>query len=255
LASFDATLAPHLAAVGKIPTVPLGLHWCLAPEIVAGSKLGPDGHPALGEFLPLLPKHRRMLAAGEIRFLGPLRPGDRVRRRAILSSIQEKEGRSGTLCFASIEHHLESESGPVIDERQVIVYRPKEASGPNAPAQADHLDTDARREIVPIDPVILFRYSALTFNGHRIHYDFPYATEVEQHAGLVIHGPLQATLLLNFAAKVRGEPPASFSFQCTRPATGAQSLTLCAIPTPADDLALQVRSEDGSMTMKASASW
>ncbi|WP_246666119.1 MaoC family dehydratase N-terminal domain-containing protein [Aquamicrobium sp. LC103] len=254
LASFSAMLAPHLAASSE-GEAPVGLHWCLAPEIAEARELGDDGHPAKGGFLPPVPLPRRMWAAGDLRFLAPLRPGDRVRRRSTVSKIEEKHGQSGRLVFVTVRHEAENENGPVIDEDHVIVYR--EAGGPSrpAPAAASPTEPAPHQQEIEIDPVLLFRYSALTFNGHRIHYDAPYAREVEGYQGLVIHGPLQATLLMNFAATIGGRAPRRFSFRGVHPATGTQKLLLRATPGEDDSLALEVLAADGHITMKAAARW
>ncbi len=252
VAGFRATLTPHLAEIDAA-TAPLGLHWCLAPDMVEASRLGPDGHPVKGEFLPPVALPRRMWAAGEVRFLAPLAVGDRVRRRSWVSDVADKQGRSGPLCFVTVRHVLETDRGPAIEERQVIVYRGDGGARRDPPA-APGPEPEYRRSVA-VDPVLLFRYSALTFNGHRIHYDAPYAMAVEGYAGLVIHGPLQATLLMNFAAIVEGRMPAAFSYRGVSPATGAQTLGLGAEPGPDGALALSVRAADGAVTMTATASW
>lgn len=254
VASYGAMLAPHLAALGG-NSAPLGLHWCLAPDIVAAGELGPDGHPAKGGFLPPVALPRRMWAGSDVQLLAPLAVDDRVHRRSTIEKVETKNGRSGPLVFVTVRHRLVRIGGPIVDENQIIVYR--RAAGPamSAPETAPDTPPAPHRRDVKVDPVLLFRYSALTFNGHRIHYDFPYATEVEHYPGLVIHGPLQATLLLNFAAAIHGQPPVRFSFRGTRPATGEQTLTLHATPDAGDGLYLEVRSADGNATMTATAHW
>lgn len=251
--SLHATLAPHAAGSRDAP--PPGLHWCLAPDIVDAGELGPDGHPARGGFLPPVPLPRRMWAGSDVRLLGPLATGERVRRCSTIAKVEEKQGRTGLLIFVTVRHALSTNTGLVLEEDQIIVYR--EAAGPGAsPASAPPALAPAPHErIVDVDPVLLFRYSALTFNGHRIHYDDPYTTGIEHYAGLVIHGPLQATLLLNFASGIHGRPPTGFSFRGTHPATGVQSLTLRATPDDAGGLSLEVQAADGHVTMKAMAQW
>ena len=252
--SYRAMLAPHVApSDGK--AAPLALHWCLAPDVLETGQLGSDGHPAKGGFLPPVPLPRRMWAASDVRLLGSLAPEDRVRRRSKVAKIEEKQGQSGSLFFVTVRHELSNDAGPVIEENQIIVYR--EISGP-AVSEASvppSMPAAPHERKVEVDPVLLFRYSALTFNSHRIHYDYPYATGVEHYPGLVIHGPLQATLLLNFAAIVHARPPKDFSFRGTHPATGAQTLTLRATPDEAGSLALEVQSASGHVTMKATARW
>jgi 3-methylfumaryl-CoA hydratase len=255
MASFRATLSPHAADFFGEEIAPLGLHWCLTPDIADAAELGPDGHPARGGFLPPVPLPRRMWAAGDIRFLAPIRGGDTIRRRSTVAAVEEKHGRTGTLVFVTVRHEMRNAAGPVIEEDQTLVYRLAEAA-PVPPASPAEAPPDApHRRTAKVDPVLLFRYSALTFNGHRIHYDAPYVTEVEHYPGLVIHGPLQATLLMNYAAALAGKPPRRFSFRGVRAATGTQELNLYATPDSADGMALEVRSADGHPTMKATAWW
>jgi 3-methylfumaryl-CoA hydratase len=169
---------------------PLGLHWCLAPPAAAQRALGADGHPAKGGFLPPVALPRRMWAGGALNFHDTLQVGDVVEKRSRIAAVTEKQGRSGAMCFVTVEHEFSTaRRGLAISERQDIVYLP----APTGPAPAAGGGAGLRT-------VQLFRYSALTFNGHRIHYDRTYATEVEFYAGLVVHGPLQATWLLHFAA-------------------------------------------------------
>jgi 3-methylfumaryl-CoA hydratase len=190
-------------------------------------------------------------------FLAPLRLGDRVRRRSEIAEIVEKTGRIGSLFFVVVQHKWENQLGPVIEESQTLVYR--EAALANAERQPAPRQSDspsaASIQCVDIDTIRLFRYSALTFNSHRIHYDAPYAVELEQYSGLVIHGPLQATLLLNHAAGVGGRALRRFSFRGARPATGAQILSLEGVLGEVDSMALTVRNAHGLVTLTAEARW
>jgi 3-methylfumaryl-CoA hydratase len=254
VASFAATLEPHLATIDP-PAAPLGIHWCLAPEIVEMAKLGSDGHAVKANFLPPVSLPRRMWAGSDIKFLAPLKVADHIRRRSTVRDIVQKQGRTGPLCFVTVRHRFESERGVAIEEDHTIVYR--EAASGLAPAAtpAGGAPPKAILQSVTVDPVLLFRYSALTFNGHRIHYDAPYAMSVEHYPGLVIHGPLQATLLLNLAARQGGSCPRRYSFSCLNPATGSQHLQLGAEPGENRGLALWVRDSAGVVTMKAAAEW
>ncbi|RWB69951.1 MaoC family dehydratase N-terminal domain-containing protein [Mesorhizobium sp.] len=252
LASFEATLGPHVIRSDEAPP---GLHWCLAPDIADSRELGPDGHAARGGFLPPVPLPRRMWAGSDIRFLAPIRGGDTIRRRSILSEVEEKEGRSGRLIFVTVRHEIANAAGPVVEEDQIIVYRVAEAGPVTSATPAGPRLATSHERIVEADPVLLFRYSALTFNGHRIHYDAPYATSVEHYSGLVIHGPLQATLLMNFAAIIVGQAPRSFSFRGVRPAIGPQTLLLIGTTRGKDGMNMEVRSSDGQVTVKATAQW
>ena len=219
---FRAMLCPHLGATGAAPA---GVHWCMSPPAVAAAGLGPDGHPAKGGFLPPIPLPRRMWAGGELEFMDPLREGDSVTRVSQIADIQTKAGRTGTLSFVTVSHELSTARGLAMRERHDIVYRAA-ATAPAAAARPDaRQNADAEWKIV-VDPVMLFRYSALTFNGHRIHYDEPYAREVEFYPGLVIHGPLQATLLLNLATSQGGRLPRRFTFRGLSPACGPQTMRI-----------------------------
>jgi 3-methylfumaryl-CoA hydratase len=253
LASYRATLAPHVHELDE-SIAPPGLHWCLAPEIVAACALGDDGHAAQGALVPHAALPRRMWASGKLSFLAPLRLNDEVHRRSIVSQVQNKQGRSGPLCFVTVQHQLANQRGPVIDETQVIVFR-EATSPPGAAREAPAHFRSAHTREVYVDAVMLFRYSALTFNAHRIHYDLRYATEVGHYADLVIHGPLQATLLLNFAARLGGGLPRTFSYVGIRAATGAQRLLLRAAAEHERELAVDVQGADGAVTMRAVAAW
>jgi len=230
--SYRAILQPFLADVPE-GAAPLGLHWCLSPAIAAMSELGPDGHPAKNRDLPPIPLPRRMWAGGAIETLEPLRIGDRVRRVTTIADIVRKQGRSGELWFVAVDHEYLTDRGPALRERHDIVYRelPKAARIEAARPDGDRLARPRRASqcwVVETSPTLLFRYSAITFNGHRIHYDWPYATTVEGYEGLVVHGPLQATLMFNLAAARRGAAPPKFEYRGLSPAFAGQPLSVCA---------------------------
>ena len=247
---FRATLAPHLAETGGVPA---GAHWCLSPPAVPAIGLGVDGHPAKGGFLPPVPLPRRMWAGGEIEFIDPLREGDSVTRSSRIADVRSKTGRSGTLCFVTVLHELVTERGVSIRERQDIVYRAA-ATAPAAYAPPDTREDAGNEWSVTIDSVLLFRYSALTFNGHRIHYDETYARKIEFYPGLVIHGPLQATLLLNLAVEQGGGLPRRFTFRGVSPACGAQTLRVRAWKA-GTALELATVSASDVTAMTATATW
>jgi len=208
---FRTTLAPHLAPC-RDGEAPLGIHWCLAPPVASMSEVGPDGHAAKGILLPPVSLPRRMWAGGEIEGSPVLRIGDRVLRRSAITDVVAKTGRSGPLCFVTVDHDYSTARGAAFRERHDIVYREMSGATPAAaPAPPPNEPPAERSWQVDASPVLLFRYSALTFNGHRIHYDQPYVTGVEGYPGLVVHGPLQATLLLNLAAALGA--PAAFRFR------------------------------------------
>lgn len=197
--------------------LPAGWHWLYCNPAVPRSELEPDGHEERGRFLPPVPLPRRMWAGGRLRFERPLTIGQRVRRRSVIESIEEKEGRSGRLVFVTVKHRIDAEGAVAVKEEQDLVYReasgpdPRTFRGPERPGAAEW------SEAWSADVVTLFRFSALTFNGHRIHYDRPYATETEGYPGLVVHGPLLALLLLDAGARWSGRTPRSFAYRATSP--------------------------------------
>ena len=254
--SFRATFGPNLAVTEEGVASP-GLHWCLSPEIADTSRLGSEGHLPGGDFRPPVPLPRRMWAGSEVQILAPLRIGDHVRRRSTIDGITWKQGKTGTLCFVSICHDIANAKGSAISELQTLVYREAKSIEPAPIAKASgttHIANDRARRVL-IDEVLLFRYSALTFNGHRIHYDIPYATNVEGYAGLVVHGLLQATLLLNHAARAYGREPSHFTFRSLSAAVGAQTLTLIAAKVAANMLDLRIEAASGAVSMQATATW
>ena len=249
--SYDAYLGKHetrhdevsprllraMAATLDLPTpdiLPPLWHWMLFQDWVPPGEIGPDGHPRRGGFLP--PIHhlpRRMWAGGRVRPLADLHPGDAVARTTTILRIDEKQGGSGTLVFVTLRHLVTGPRGPAIEEEQDIVYRGTEGAAikPAAPV-TDRLapGEGLSAELTP-DPLLLFRYSALTGNGHRVHYDMDYVREVEAYPGLIVHGPLQATLLAGLlSSPVSSHRIASFAFRGQRPAFHGNALTLEARP-------------------------
>lgn len=253
---FRATFAPHLADVAP-GDAPLALHWCLAPPAAPMAELGPDGHPARGGFLPPVPLPRRMWAGGSLETLAPLKDGDTVIRTSRVADLSVKEGRTGTLCFVNVDYEFSTPRGPAIRERHDIVYREAAPAGTQPPAKpAPH---DIRRGdlvwAVDASPVLLFRYSALTFNGHRIHYDYPYVTDVEGYAGLVVHGPLQASLLFNLAAAIGGAPPRLFKYRGLSPLIGGQRFEIHGRRNADATAECWTQDSSGVINMTATASW
>ncbi|MGO9930854.1 MAG: MaoC family dehydratase N-terminal domain-containing protein [Steroidobacteraceae bacterium] len=233
--------------------VPLAVHWCLAPPAIKASMIGPDGHPLRGGFLPPVPLPRRMWAGGRVKFRDRLYVGDKVERRSRIADVALKEGRSGVLCFVSVAHEYFTARGLAVEDRQDIVYR-KLNPATTSTANPGNLPVPEWRRNMQADPVLLLRYSALTFNGHRIHYDRPYATNVEGYPGLLVHGPLQATLLIEFAASIKGQPPALFRYRGVQPLFDFLPFELCARPTDGG-LHLWIQTAEGVQTMDAQASW
>ena len=249
IAQFRATF-PGLIGPGAVPP---GFHWTLVPDLAEPSALGRDGHPRTGIFLPALPLPRRMWAGGEVSFLSDFKPEDHVTRDSTIGDIAFKQGGSGRLGFVTVWHDYSAGGVARLRERQDIVYR--EDPDPAAPAPAPRAAEpwpDAQVWTVTPDPVLLFRYSALTFNGHRIHYDHPYATAVEGYAGLVVHGPMQAVWMLNLAAHRLGRLPARFGYRGLAPLICGEAVRIEARET-AEGMALRVLNAAGMATMSATA--
>lgn len=260
-------LAANLAAIlGEDGAVedgapaPVGIHWCLSPDIAPMAALGPDGHPARGGFLPPVPFPRRMWAGGALTFSGDFRVGDVVARRSRIDDVTLKQGGTGPLCFVTVTHDYTTPRGLALSERQDIVYRELEAKPSVAPSSAapplqsppPPPGEPERTQALEATPVLLFRYSAITFNGHRIHYDRSYCREEENYPGLVVHGPLQATCLLRMAIDMGGGTPDRFSFRGLRPLFDGQTCTING--RRADGTTeLWVADAAGHVTMKASA--
>lgn len=239
----------------SVDVAPLALHWCLAPLVANASAIALDGHPVRGNFLPPVPLPRRMWAGGRLQFHQRLYLGDYVQRMSRIADVTVKEGRTGTLCFVSVDHDIAGPRGLVIAERQDIVYRAIEAPAARPTSCVRLKDKDLpiaqwTREMV-VDPILLFRFSALTFNSHRIHYDRSYAIGVEKYPGLVVHGPLQATWLLEYASDIFGHTPKEFVFRSIRPLFDFEKFKLCA-REGSGILKLWIEA-DGVLTMEATA--
>lgn len=200
-------------------------HWTFFTPEAPQSQLGPDGHPRLGGFLPPVPLPRRMWAGGRLAFHAPIHVGEEVMRVSEILSVTEKSGRQGALVFLTLRHRLSTAAGLAIEEEQDIVYR--EASTTTLPAAVDETQPADWREPLDPDPVLLFRFSAVTFNAHRIHYDLPYATGEEGYPGLVVQGPLTATLLMEAYTRHSGKLPKSFSFRGQAPLFCGGRMALC----------------------------
>lgn len=232
-------------------------HWLYFLPMHPQSEIGEDGHARRGGFLPPVPLPRRMWAGGDFTFHQPLLVGDALTRTSTIADIQEKSGRTGSLIFVKVRHEIRRNGGQdvALTEHHHIVYR--SAPGPDdrapPPVAAPNTSLWARR-IVP-DDVLLFRYSALTFNGHRIHYDRRYVTEVEGYPGLIVHGPLIATLLMDLQR--RHHPTATvvdFRFKAVRPTFDTHPFSVHGEPS-ADGTSVHLWAQDheGWLTMDATA--
>ncbi|ALH81775.1 FAS1-like dehydratase domain-containing protein [Sphingopyxis macrogoltabida] len=262
----EAAAARWLATLDRAApadgSVPQAYHWCLCLPDAPSAILGADGHPVRADsddsFLPPIPLPRRMWAASKVEFLAPLRPGQSVIRTSRVAAITEKQGGTGKLVFADVAHETRGDGTLAVRETQSIVFRePAPAGAPPAPPPPgddgfDPSGWDAHRMLFPSE-ALLFRYSALTFNSHRIHYDLPYATEEEGYRGLVVHGPLTATLLLDLAQREYGDNRLkSFAFRGVSPAICGDPLYL-SLRGQNGGLELGAFAADGRQVMQASA--
>jgi 3-methylfumaryl-CoA hydratase len=226
-------------------------HWLYFWALPRRSDLGPDGHPARGGIVPDLPEGRRMWAGSSVTFHRPLAIGAAVTRRSTVANVTEKTGRGGRLVFIEVAHEIGDEDGPALTDRHHIVYRPPpDGTPPRAPEPAPA--TADRAETWQADSSLLFRYSALTYNGHRIHYDHPYATREEGYPGLVVHGPLLATLMAANAQALHPDRPlASFAFRATAPVFANEPFTVMADRRGA----VWVRRADGGYATRGEVAW
>ena len=255
--ALTATLDHPRAPLSQGSPLPPLWHWLYFLPMHRQSEIGPDGHARRGGFLPPVPLPRRMWAGSQFEFRAPIRIGDRMARTSTIDDVTTKEGRTGKLVFVKVRHELRTNGSaePALVEFHDIVYR--EAQRPDdiaPPPQRAEANAPWQREIVP-DDVLLFRYSALTFNGHRIHYDRKYVTEVEGYPGLIVHGPLIATLLMDL---LRREMPsadvASFRFKAVRPTFDPHPLRVNgALHPDGKTVRLWAQDHEGWLTMDASA--
>jgi len=232
--------------------IPEGWHSVLFPRVVRQSQIGPDGHPQRGDFLPPVPLPRRMFAGRRCTFHADLLVGDRARKESEIANVTIKEGRSGKMVFVTVRHSISSPRGLAIVEEQDIVYR--EEPDPKAPRPAPQSAARSATWARPFrpDPVVLFRYSALTFNGHRIHYDHPYVTGVEGYPGLVQNGGL-TTLLVSELARTQSSRPIKFmASRNVRPLFAGNEFMVCGEPA-ADGAAARmwVADHDGALALSA----
>ncbi len=228
-------------------------HWLYFLPIARQSEIGPDGHPRRGGFLPPVDLPRRMWAGGRFTFAQPLRFGEAITRTSTIMDVTVKDGRTGPLCFVLVRHEVAGENGLALTEEHDIVYRDMPAADePPARVRPAPADGVWRRDIVP-DPVLLFRYSALTFNGHRIHYDRSYVTQEEGYPGLIVHGPLIATLLVDLLRRNEAAPLRSFRFRAVSPLFDIASFAVCGRPGEGGAVSLWAQTAEGGLAMEAEA--
>jgi 3-methylfumaryl-CoA hydratase len=249
-ATFDDTTTVFAAGA---PLPPLW-HWFYFLPRAPQSRLGADGHPQRGGFMPPIDLPRRMFAGARLRFLQSLLIGKPAVRSAVIRDVSQKEGKSGKLAFVTVAYTIAQDGRVCIEEEQDIVYRepgapvpaPQPRPWPQAPA-------GSWTRIVTPDPTLLFRFSALTFNAHRIHYDRNYATGVEGYPGLVVHGPLTAMLLIELARANAQRGVTGFSFRGQAPLFDLAPFRLVGTPTTDDKVQLEAQGPDGKMTLTATA--
>jgi 3-methylfumaryl-CoA hydratase len=229
-------------------------HWLYFLPLHRQSEIGADGHPTRGGFLPPVPLPRRMWAGSRLEFRAPVAAGQALSRTSCIADVRLKEGRSGPLVFVKVQHEIAAGGRLAIVEEHDIVYRELPKRGEPAPAGVAAPDNAHwTRRIVP-DDVLLFRYSALTFNGHRIHYDRRYVTEVEGYPGLIVHGPLIATLLMDLLRRERPEAQVThFAFKAVQPIFDTAPFEVYGRMEDARHVKLWARTPDGHLAMDASA--
>lgn len=234
--------------------LPIGWQAVLFPRVVRQSQIGADGHPARGDFLPPIPLPRRMFAGKTVTFVSPMQVGDEVRRESTIQDVELKEGRTGEMVFLTVKTDMFSPRGLAITEVQRIVYRdaPKPDAKPTPPASAPG-EAVWKKTLTP-DPVMLFRFSALTFNGHRIHYDLPYVTGVEGYPGLIVNGNLSTLLMFELAREHAGRPIARFSSRNVSPLFVGQPLHVGGRPLEdGRSIRLWVTNDEGRLALTADA--
>ncbi len=234
--------------------LPEGWHQILFPRVVRQSQIGADGHPERGDFLPPVPLPRRMFAGKRTTFHESLRVGDEVRRESVIKEVTTKQGRTGQMVFVTVKTELSTARGLAITEEQDLVYREAAPGGtPPQPAQPAPGKAVWSRVVTP-DPVRLFRYSALTFNGHRIHYDLPYVTQVEGYPGLVMNGGLTTLLVFELARTHASTPIRYIASRNVRALFANQPITIAGEPSADNKTAkLWAQNPDGALALSAEA--
>jgi 3-methylfumaryl-CoA hydratase len=238
-------------------TIPLGWHWLYFLEAKPASELGTDGHPKRGGFLPPVPLPRRMWAGGRIEFMRPLRVGEALIRKSEILSVEPKQGKSGNLVFVTVRHTVAAGKDIAVVEEHDIVYRDAAKAGDPPPkGKPAPQNPKWTREIVP-DPVLLFRFSALTFNGHRIHYDLDYVQHEEHYPGLIVHGPLQTMLLLDLCRReMPNRPVKKLNYRAMHPVFHQERFTVNGNPSADGNTAeLWTANAAGNIAMQGTATF
>lgn len=242
---------PAPAMGDKLPPL---WHWYAFPPTCSMQELGADGHPRIGDFMPPVRLNRRMWAGGNVEFHGPLHVGEALIKRTRIANVTEKTAKAGDMVVVSLDHEICGASGLAIRERQDIVYLPIPDSYRPGRAVAPMRNPDLAEDVMVSEP-LLFRYSAITFNAHRIHYDRTYTQQVEHYPDLVVHGPLQANLLIDLATRRRGLAPSLFSYRGVHPLFVCDTLALAAEKTSEAEWHLSTTANGTHRCMQASAMW
>jgi 3-methylfumaryl-CoA hydratase len=230
VAALSATFDRHDPPPREGDEIPPGWHWLYFLEAKPASELGPDGHPQRGGFLPPVALPRRMWAGGRIEFRRPLRVGESLRRDSEILGVESKHGKSGSLVFVTVRHTVLASGEVAVVEEHDIVYRDAAKPGdPPPPGKPAPAAAAWRRELAG-DPVMLFRFSALTFNGHRIHYDLEYARAEEHYPGLIVHGPMQTLLLLDLCRRNEKRPVTKLDYRAMHPVFHTERFTVNGAP-------------------------
>jgi 3-methylfumaryl-CoA hydratase len=254
VAALAATLDVEPFDIRALRELPPLWHWLYFTPLARQRDIGIDGHVRRGGFLPPVPLPRRMWAGGRLEFRQPLKLGEAITRISRIKDVKVKQGSSGSLVFVTVSHEISNAKGVAIDEEHDIVFRENpRADAPAAKAQPAPKDEMFSREVTP-DPVLLFRYSALTFNAHRIHYDRTYVTEVEGYPGLIVHGPLIATLLVDVLRRHRPSLRVRrFSFRAVGPLFDIHSFSVCGTDADSGEIRLWAKNHLGNLAMEATA--
>ncbi|MCG8412894.1 MAG: MaoC family dehydratase N-terminal domain-containing protein [Pseudomonadales bacterium] len=254
LLAMGATLDGIQQDFSRNGIVPALWHWLYFLDKAPQTQLANDGHEKRGNFLPPVPLPRRMWAASKLKFHSPLRVDEQARRESTIKSIETKEGKSGSLVFVTVDHHVHGSKQLAISEEQTIVYRDHSKDNSKVTGRKVEESADFEKTIAP-DILLLFRYSSLTFNAHRIHYDRDYATDTEGYPGLIVHGPLMATLLVGALQEQHPDKKLeSFEFRAMKPVFDLAPFKVCGRnPDDEGNAKLWIADSDNELCMQATA--
>lgn len=256
LRRFEALLDRDPGSVNNGTILPPCAHWIYFNPAVPQAVLAADGHPQKGDFLPPVELPSRMWAGGIIRFKKPLKTGQPADKKTTITAIDEKEGGSGKLCFITLRHQISTAGALAIDEDQEIVFREASEKGAH-PIRTQPVDVDFDwKKSVQLNSAHLFRFSALTFNSHKIHYDHPYATQTEGYPNLVVHAPLLLVLMMNFfKTKTDGKVIEEIAYRAAGPMFLHEEITITSKDTDNNKVEMRALGPDQNIALKASINW